>query len=82
MQKLDGQHLAVYGTSVLRVDEEIRRNNAKFKISPIGPIGQYVKLRGEATENTNLSQLIEIELGEASIRAYLCDNDHDRLGGF
>lgn len=45
---------------------------------PIGPVGQYVKLEGDAGVNGQLGKLIETELTRSILTAYLTDNDEDR----
>ena len=40
------QRLAVFGSKIPLVDRAIKRNLAKFKKAPIGPVGAFVKLKG------------------------------------
>jgi diadenosine tetraphosphate (Ap4A) HIT family hydrolase len=49
IEELEGaseQHLAVFGAKIPLVDRAIKRNLSRFKKSPIGPVGAFVKLKG------------------------------------
>ena len=61
------QHLAVFGTKIPLVDRALKTQASRFQRPPIGPVGQHVKLRGEAAGNTELSRLIETELGRPQV---------------
>ena len=72
------QHLAVFGNKIPHVDRRIKASQHQFRTVPIGPVGQYVKLRGEAGSNPELARLIETELSRTHVTAYLCNDDQDR----
>jgi len=72
------QHLAVFGSKIPLVDRSIKRNLSQFRKPPIGPVGAYVKLKGEAASNPDLGRLVETELSRAQLTAYLTNDDSDR----
>merc|ERR1719357_433365 len=80
MVGMGDQKLAVFDRQPPRVAEEIRAaaKRQMFKVSPIGPVGSYIKLSAEAVSNPNLAKLLETELGRNQIQAYLCNDDQDR----
>ena len=80
MQNFGSQQLAMFDTMAPRVAEQIRQAAKKqqFKISPIGPVGSFIKLTSEAVSNPNLARLIETELNSNILRCYLCNDDDDR----
>jgi len=78
MEGQSEQHLAVFGAKIPHVDRRIKASLHDFRVAPIGPVGQYVKLKGEAGSNQELSKLIETELSRTQVTAYLCNDDQDR----
>lgn len=80
MVGMGDQKLAVFDRLAPRVAEEIRSAAKKqmFNISPLGPVGSYIRLTSEAVSNPNLGRLLETELGTNQVKAYLCNDDHDR----
>jgi len=80
MVGMGDQKLAVFDRLAPRVAEEIRSAAKKqmFNISPLGPVGSYIRLTTEAASNPNLGRLLETELGTNQVKAYLCNDDHDR----
>ena len=81
MVDMGTQKLAVIDRLAPRVAEEIRSAVKKhmFNIPPLGPVGSYIRLKAEAASNPNLGRLVETELGTDQAKAYLCNDDKDRL---
>ena len=80
MKDVGDQKLAVFDRLAPRVAEEIRTAARKqmFNISPLGPVGSYIRLTAEAASNPNLAKLLETELTANQMKAYLCNDDQDR----
>jgi len=78
LQGAQEQHLAVFGAKIPLVDKAIKRKLNMFKKPPIGPVGAYVKLKGEAASNPDVGRLVETELSRAQLTAYLTNDDADR----
>jgi len=78
LQGAQEQHLAVFGAKIPLVDRAIKRSLNQFRKPPVGPVGAYVKLTGEAATNPELGRLVETELSRAQLTAYLTNDDHDR----
>jgi len=78
--QLEDQKLAVFDRLAPRVAEEISSAVRKklFKVCPLGPVGSYIKLSAEAATNTDLARLLETELGMNQMKAYVCNDEHDR----
>ena len=74
------QQLAMFDTRAPKVAAKIKEavQQNRFRSTPIGPVGSYVKLTREASSLDNLPTLLETELGAQTIRSYLCDSDLDR----
>jgi len=80
MVGMGDQKLAVFDRLAPRVADEIRNaaKNKMFNISPLGPLGSYIRLTEEAASDPNLGRLLETELGTNLVEAYLCNDDNDR----
>jgi len=78
LQGAQEQHLAVFGAKIPLVDKAIKRKLSQFRKTPIGPVGAYVKLKGEAATNSEIGRLVETELSRAQLTAYLTNDDADR----
>ena len=75
-----GHHLAIIDTMAPIIAEQIHHAmmRKEFNISPIGPVGNFLKLNPEAARDENLSKLIETEISTKILKSYLCNDDHDR----
>ena len=50
----------------------------RFKVRPIGPVGNMIELSEEADGNPEMIKLLEAELGTNLLKSYLCNDDQDR----
>merc|ERR550534_3448549 len=78
MEGASEQKLAVFGPKMPLLDKAIQRHKQKFQKLPIGPVGQLVKLRGDAASDQEVARVVESELGRGQLTAYLCHSDADR----
>jgi len=70
-----GNRLASFGRYSVQVDQEIQRNRRRFRKLPLGPLGQFIKVKSDQ-ENQKHLLCIEECLGRF-MDAYVCDNYHD-----
>ena len=66
--------LAVY-PKASEVQAAIESNLRLFKKRPLGPVGRYLRVK---TNDSNLTGLLETEIGHKTLSSYLCDNENDR----
>jgi len=83
MEEMEGaseQRLAVFGPKMPLLDRAIQKSfqQNRFQRLPIGPVGQYVKLRGDAAKEPEVARVVETELSRGQLTAYLCHCDADR----
>ena len=79
LERQANHKLAVIDRFAPKVALEISNAAKRFTICPIGPVGKFIQLNEKSGQNENLQKLIETELGSNILRAYLCDNDNDRI---
>ncbi len=74
-----GRNLSRFGRDMQRLADEVAKavTCGKFKRPPVGPVGRHVKLRGAAVGDSNLADLLESELNQRNLNAFLVDNSHD-----
>lgn len=58
--------------------DKAMKSKSKFKVRPIGPVGNLLELSEEADGNPELVKLLEAELGTNLLKSYLCNDDQDR----
>merc|ERR1712150_471580 len=58
--------------------EKIEQNRHIFNKVPLGPVGKYIILKGEAAQTSRLGDLLEVELGVYLLKAFLCHCTDDR----
>ena len=80
LQKAKEQRLVLFGPKTTTVNDEIIAacKNQLFKQAPIGPVGNYVHLESEIDKNRPLAQLLETEIGDSTLRSYLCHCSNDQ----
>ena len=81
LSKYKTQSLSRFGEQVIKLEKEIDdyvRDSNVFTKRPIGPLGRYVRLKGEACNDEKLAELLEIELGSGLLRSYICNCRQDR----
>jgi len=77
-QKMSNQQIAVFGGRLPTLQDEIQKNRRWFNKLPIGPLGSYIKLKGDPVTNPDLALLVENELSRTQLTSYLTNDDHDR----
>jgi len=70
--------LAAYGKYSAHIQKEIGKNKRKFKVLPLGPVGVYVKVRGDTPDNQQWLMAIEDTVNKI-MEAYVVDNYQDLM---
>ena len=83
LQKYKDNSLQRFGEGIIQLENEIedymRDTDSKFFTKrPIGPIGRFIRASEEALNDEKLLDVIEIELGSAFLKSYVCNCREDR----
>jgi hypothetical protein len=70
-QGAEAELAAFPGAAAVRA--ELVRRRAEFQQLPVGPVGRHLRVAGDA----NLAGLLEAELSQRVLKAYLVDNGRD-----
>ena len=82
LEKIRTQCLGRFQVNITRLEKELddyTRDSNVFTRRPIGPIGRYIKLNGQAVYDDKLAELLEIELGTGLLKSYICNCQKDRV---
>ena len=81
LSKFKTQSLSRYGEQILELQNKIDDylSSPVFNKPPIGPLGRYIKFKGEASNDQQLAELLEVELGRNILKSYICDCRADRI---
>lgn len=66
-----------FGQDIQNLVDHIDREERRFKVKPIGPIGRHVKLVENAAKDKDLADLIKSELNKKFLEHFLVDNVAD-----
>ena len=82
LQKYKQNSLQRFGEEIIQLEDEIedymRDSSNFFTKRPIGPVGRFIRASEEALNDEKLLDVIEIELGSAFLKSYICNCRKDR----
>ena len=83
LQKYKQNSLQRFGEEIIQLEDEIEdymrgKGSNFFAKRPIGPVGRFIRASEEALNDEKLLDVIEIELGSAFLKSYICNCRKDR----
>ena len=84
MKKLDldlsqPNELGRYTKAIVKLVEDIDKNEKLFKAKPIGPLGRYIRINPDVVKDPSLCSLIEVYLGMPNLKSFIVENKEDRV---
>lgn len=70
----DSNRLARYGENIVKTKKIIENNKSRFNRVPIGPVGDYIKLRDDEEE---WAPAVELAIGKQNLLSFIVHDSHD-----